>query len=219
MISTSWYWMLIPTSRNCPLTMLPTRCWVLGFQMTVANPVRITSRPRVTITGRSAEAPWSRRMSTRSTRAPEMEAPTTRMRASATRMGTWCDGDQLPVAEGGDHPHRALGEVEDPRGGVGDHQAGGGDGVAGTEHDRRTRCTGGSCSPTQPRPPIDAHQQRLRARRSGSGLRAASRSDSRNGSRWCCCDRRVVQPLPLAVDHLADQVAVATSSWPPGCWW
>ena len=43
--------------------------------------------------------------------------------------------DQLPVAERRHHSHRALGEVEDARGGVGHHQAGGGDGVPGSEHD------------------------------------------------------------------------------------
>ena len=87
MIRTSWYWMLIPTSRNWPLTMLPTWCWVVGLQMTVATPVRMTSRPRVTMTGRSAEAPWSRRMSTRSTRAPAIEAPTTRMMSQGHQDG------------------------------------------------------------------------------------------------------------------------------------
>ena len=89
MISTSWYWMLIPTSLNWPFTMFPTWRWVLGLQVTVAKPVRMTSRPSVTMTGRSAEAPWSLRISTRSTSAPEMDAPTTRMTARATRMGTW----------------------------------------------------------------------------------------------------------------------------------
>ena len=89
MISTSWYWMLIPTRRNCPLIMLPTRCWVLGLQVMAANPVRMTSRPSVTMTGRSAEAPWSRRISTRSTSAPEIDAPRTRMMSNATRMLTW----------------------------------------------------------------------------------------------------------------------------------
>ena len=48
---------------------------------------------------------------------------------------TWWAGRELPVAERGDHPDRALGEVEHSRGGVGHHQTGGGDRVAGTEHD------------------------------------------------------------------------------------
>ncbi len=87
------------------------------------------------MTGRSAEAPCSRRISTRSTSAPAMDAPTTRMMSQGQQDGHVVGRDQLPVAEGGHHPHRALGEVEHPRGGVGHHQAGGGDGVAGTEHD------------------------------------------------------------------------------------
>ena len=43
---------------------------------------------------------------------------------------------QLPVREGRHHPHRALGEVEDARRVVGDHQARGQDAVDGA----RTRC-------------------------------------------------------------------------------
>ena len=42
---------------------------------------------------------------------------------------------ELPVGEGRDHPHRALGEVEDPRRLVGHHQARGQDAVDGTRHD------------------------------------------------------------------------------------
>ena len=75
MFSTSWYWMLMPARPNWPETMLPTERSVPGFQIWVASPVRMTMSPSVTRTGRSAEAPCRRRMSTRSTRAPAMVAP------------------------------------------------------------------------------------------------------------------------------------------------
>ena len=85
MINTSWYWMLMPNRPNCPETIEFTVRWVLGFQMIAASPVRITIRPRVTITGRSAEAPWSRRIRPRSTTAPARGAPT---RSTITRART-----------------------------------------------------------------------------------------------------------------------------------
>ena len=89
MMSTYWYWMLMPTRRNWPLICgLTVRCTV-GDQTTVAMPVRITIRPRVTMTGRSAEAPWSRRMSTRSTNAPEIDAPRIRTISRAAQVGWW----------------------------------------------------------------------------------------------------------------------------------
>ena len=92
MIRTSWYWMLIPTRRNWPDTMLFTWRSVVGLQVMVATPVRMTNRPSVTMTGRSAEAPCRRRMSTRSTSAPAMDAPTTRMITRDNRTGTlWAE--------------------------------------------------------------------------------------------------------------------------------
>ena len=92
MISTSWYWMLMPARRNWPDTMVLTCRSVVGLQTSVATPVRMTIRPRVTMTGRSEDAPWSRRISTRSTSAPAMEAPMTRMITRERRTGTlWAD--------------------------------------------------------------------------------------------------------------------------------
>ena len=67
--------------------MLLTWRSVVGLHTIVATPVRMTISPSVTITGRSEEAPWSRRISTRSTSAPEMEAPMTRMISRARSTG------------------------------------------------------------------------------------------------------------------------------------
>ena len=89
MMRTSWYWMLIPTNRNWPDTMLLTCRSVVGLHTMVATPVRITISPRVTMTGRSEEAPCRRRIRTRSTRAPAIEAPTTRTIRSDSSTGTW----------------------------------------------------------------------------------------------------------------------------------
>ena len=89
MIKRYWYWMLMPTRRNWPLIIgWAVRC-VVGDHRIVAMPVRITIRPKVTITGRSADAPWSRRMSTRSTNAPLMDAPSIRTMTRAASTGTW----------------------------------------------------------------------------------------------------------------------------------
>ncbi len=87
MSSTSWYWMLMPAKLNWPEIMLDTERSVPGFQISVARPVRMTMRPRVTSTGRSAEAPWSRRMKTRSTMPPAKVAPSTSTMSKATSTG------------------------------------------------------------------------------------------------------------------------------------
>ena len=61
-----------------------------SFQKRTPAPMRMTSRPRVTMIGRSVEAPCSWRMTAHSTSAPSNGAPTTSTITSPTTSGTWC---------------------------------------------------------------------------------------------------------------------------------
>ena len=103
--------------------------------MMVATPVRMTIRPSVTMTGRSERGPVEPAHQHPLDQGPGDGGADDQDDEKGHQHRHVVRRDQFPVAEGGDHAHRALGEVEDPRGGVGDHQAGGGDGVPGAEHD------------------------------------------------------------------------------------
>ena len=78
-----------PNRGNVPLTSGFTARETVGLQIRMAAPIRINSRPRVTMIGRSADAPYMRRMNTRSTKAPSTGAPTSRMITNDRATGTW----------------------------------------------------------------------------------------------------------------------------------
>ena len=84
---------------------------------------RATDTTRRDVSGAS----FSPRITTRSTKAPNSGATTSRITATAS-AGRQPPLEELPVGERRQHPHRAVGEVEDARGRVGQHQPAGGDG-------------------------------------------------------------------------------------------
>ena len=102
---------------------------LLGSQIRPARPMSASMRPIVVTICATSGASARRRMRTRSISAPMSGAATNTVSNSATKV--WipqltCSSQKMYAMN---MPDRALGEVEDARGRVGDDQAGGGDRV------------------------------------------------------------------------------------------
>ena len=100
------------------------RCTSCGLHSHCPSPSRATRRLTVTTIRTVSGTSCSPRMIPRSISQPEQRARATRSTpARASGHGPAPVDVQLPVRERAEHPDGAVGEVEDARGGVGEHQA------------------------------------------------------------------------------------------------